>query len=332
MDNITTSQFPDYQQALTKTAFFQHQTPGYLRISGADQRAFLQRQTSNNIDLLSPEKSLVTVLTSPAGRILDVLTVIEDGEILGVITLPGQGEKTFQFLQSRIFFMDKVTLEDASSSFMQIDLLGPGASEVIQIWGMEHSTEDEELHRIKINEKPIQVLRLRGFGYRLLIPTESTQDILSELKNNGIQSLDFENYEILRIEAGIPAARHELTDEYTPLETGFQWAVSDDKGCYTGQEVLARQVNYDKITRQLVGLLMSADANSEDTLYPLDKGQPVGKITSIAVSPRFGPIALAIVKRPHIQPGGELRVGEQEFGIIASISEIPFQEHDLPAN
>jgi folate-binding protein YgfZ len=313
---------------MIKTAFFQHQTPGYLKISGADQRAFLQRQTSNNIDLLVPERSLVTVLTSPAGRILDVLTVIEDGEILGVITLPGQGEKTFQFLQSRIFFMDKVTLKDASSSFMQIDLLGPGASQVIQQWGVKQANDRDALHKIKINEGPIQVLQLRSFGFRLLVPTESTEDILSVLKVEDIHPLDFESYEILRIEAGIPAAMHELTDEYTPLETGLQWAVSNDKGCYTGQEVLARQVNYDKITRQLVGLLMSGDANIGDTLYSLDKGQPAGKITSIANSPRFGPIALAIVKRPHTQPGEKLRAGEQEFGIIALLSEIPFQEHN----
>ncbi len=268
----------------------------------------------------------MTVLTSPAGRILDVLTVIDEGETLGVITLPGQGEKTFDFLRSRIFFMDKVTLVDASPSFMQIDLLGPGASEIIQLLGVKQNIEGDEIRTIKITGIPILVLLLRGLGYRLLIPTEGSQGILSELKIKGVQTLDFENYEILRIEAGIPAARHELTDEYTPLETGFQWAVSGNKGCYTGQEVLARQINFDKITRQLVGLFMSEETNVGDTLYPPDKGQPVGKITSIAVSPRIGPIALAIVKRPYTQPGDKLRVGEQESSILASISEIPLQE------
>lgn len=323
MSNKTT--FP-LQHALTKTAFFRHLTPGYLKISGDDRRAFLQRQTTNNIDLISPERSLVTVLTSPEGRILDVLTVFDQDQTLGVITLPGQGENTFDFLQSRIFFMDKVTLEDASTSFIQINLLGPGASEIIQHWGVDHVPEGDEIRTINISGIQILVLSQTGLGYRLLIPAEGTQDILSELKIKEVQDLDFEDYETLRIEAGIPAASHELTDEYTPLETGFQWAVSDDKGCYTGQEVLARQVNFDKITRQLVGLFMSEEANVGDTLYPPDKGQPVGKITSIADSPRFGLIALAIVKRPFTQPGDKLRVGDQEPSILASITEIPFQE------
>lgn len=326
MDNKTTSPVLGYELALTKAALFQHLTPGYLSISGDDRQAFLQRQSTNNINLLSPERSLVTVLTSPAGRILDVLTVIDEGETLGVVTLPGQGEKTFDFLQSRIFFMDKVTLEDASTSFIQIDLLGPGASKLIQLWTVDHLHEGDEIRTINISGIQIRVLSRTGLGYRLLIPAEGIQDIHSELNIQGVQALDFENYEILRIEAGIPAASHELTDEYTPLETGFQWAVSDDKGCYTGQEVLARQVNYDKITRQLVGLFISEDAVLGDSLYSPDKRQPIGKITSIAISPRFGRIALAIVKRSYIHPGDKLRLGDQESSSLATISEIPFQE------
>jgi folate-binding protein YgfZ len=331
MDALSTSQIPGYQQAVNRTAYFQHQAPGYLKISGEDQRSFLQRQTSNNIDLLSLERPLVTVLTSPTGRILDMLTVIDEGEKLGIITLPGQGEMTFEFLKNRIFFMDKVTMEDASSSLKQIDLLGPEASLVIQDWGVEQADLGDELHKIKIDETPIKVLRLKGFGFRLLVPNEINGELLSKLKSQDVQPLDLESFELLRIEAGIPAAHHELTEDYTPLETGYQWAVSDDKGCYTGQEVLARQVNYDKITRQMVGLFLSEKANIGDSLYPLDKNQPVGKITSVTDSPRFGLIALAVVKRTNINPGDKLRVGDQESSIHASISEIPFQEPKIQA-
>jgi folate-binding protein YgfZ len=331
MDDLSTNQYLGYQQALTKTAYFQHKDPGYIKISGEDQQAFLQRQTSNNIDRLSPQSCLVTVLTSPNGRILDVLTVLAGEKMLGILTLPGQGEKTFEFLRSRIFFMDKVTLEDASSRVTQIDLLGPESTQVIQLWGVEHVDDRDRLHKIKVNETPVQVLQQRNFGYRILAPIESTGEIISELQSMGVPALNFESYQLLRIEAGVPTAGHELTEEYTPLETGYHWAVSADKGCYTGQEVLARQVNYDKITRQMVGLSLSTIADIGDTLYPLDKDQPIGKITSAAVSPRFGPIALAIVKRDYNQPGGKLRVGADASGMHASIAQIPFQEHNPPA-
>ena len=322
MENNPGSLFTDGQ---TNTAFYEQEKPGYVRIAGDDRYAFLQRQTTNDINLLSPERSLVTVLTSPAGRILDVLWVIDENEAFGVLTLPGQGKQTFNFLSSRIFFMDKVSLVDASQEICQIDLLGPGASEFFCELGAIRSPQDNEILTIKIAQVPVRILFQRNTGHHLLIPKESCHQVLNELENNGAAPLSPESYEIIRIETGLPAAGHELTEDYTPLETGFQWTVSDNKGCYTGQEVIARQVNYDKITRQLVGLLMSDVSQIGDILYPLDKEQPVGKITSIALSQRFGTIALAIVKRPFHQPGNELVTHGEDQSITAATTALPFQ-------
>ena len=322
MDNTLGSLFAECH---IFTAFYEQEKPGYLRITGDDRHTFLQRQTTNDINLLSPERSLVTVLTSPTGRILDVLWVIDEDEAFGVLTLPGQGEQTFNFLSSRIFFMDKVSLVDASHEICQIDLLGPGASEFLQELGAVRNPQENETLSIKIAQIPVRVLFQRNADHRLLIPREACHQVLNELENNGATQLSPESYEILRIETGLPAAGHELTEDYTPLETGFQWTISDNKGCYTGQEVIARQVNYDKITRQLVGLLMSDVPQIGGTLYPLNKEQPVGKITSLALSPRFGPIALAIVKRPFHQPGNELVTHSEEQNITATTTALPFQ-------
>jgi folate-binding protein YgfZ len=322
MDKNTDSLFADGR---TNTAFYEQEKPGYLRITGDDRHAFLQRQTTNDINLLSPERSLVTVLTSPASRILDMLWVIDEDEAFGVLTLPGQGEQTFNFLSSRIFFMDKVSLVDASQEICQIDLLGPGASEFLQELGAIRSPQDNETLSIKIAQIPVRVLYQRNSGHRLLIARDSCHQVLNELENFGAAQLSPESFEILRIETGLPAAGHELTEDYTPLETGFHWTVSDNKGCYTGQEVIARQVNFDKITRQLVGLLLSDVPQIGGTLYPLNKEQPIGKITSMALSPRFGPIALAIVKRPFHQPGNELVTHKEEQSITASTTTLPFQ-------
>jgi folate-binding protein YgfZ len=158
-----------------------------------------------------------------------------------------------------------------------------------------------------------------------MVPPEAQRQVLDELESRGAESLSPESYEILRIEAGLPAARHELTEDYTPLETGFDWTVSDNKGCYTGQEVIARQVNYDKVTRKLVGLQLSDIPQVGDTLYPHESQQPIGKVTSVALSPRFGPVALAIIKRPYYEAGNELVVGGKAEGILAKITELPFE-------
>ena len=312
------------ENSVDRTFYYPHEDGGFLRISGEDRHTFLQRQTTNDIDLLSPNRSLVTVLTSPAGRILDVLWVIDEGESFGAITLPGKGQETLNFLQSRIFFMDKVTVEDASQEHAQIDLFGVGIDEFLMKFSRDHSSIEDDILKLKISGSEVTLLKKKEFAHRLLVPQDAIEKILEGLDKQGAESLTPDRYEILRVEAGLPAAMHELTEDYTPLETGFDWAVSDNKGCYTGQEVIARQVNYDKVTRKLVGLKLSQAAQIGDTLYPPDSQQPVGKVTSIANSPRYGQVALAIIKRPFYETGNELVAGEKEKGALIRTTELPF--------
>ncbi len=122
---------------------------------------------------------------------------------------------------------------------------------------------------------------------------------------------------ILRVEAGLPAAGAELSEEYTPLEAGMEHAVSGDKGCYPGQEVLARQVTYDKVTQRLVGLKLSEPVTPGKRL--LAEGKPAGVVTSAAVSPRFGAIALGVVKRPHHEVGTRLEVETEWSAVVAGL-------------
>src|SRR5690606_39681801 len=113
----------------------------------------------------------------------------------------------------------------------------------------------------------------------------------------GAVPLGEEAYDVLRVEAGLPASGTELTEDFTPLETGLAYTVSTSKGCYTGQEVLARQINYDKVSRQLVGLRLKEPAPAGSAVRA--EGRPAGTVTSVVLSPEHGWIALAVVRRPH---------------------------------
>jgi folate-binding Fe-S cluster repair protein YgfZ len=107
------------------------------------------------------------------------------------------------------------------------------------------------------------------------------------------------------------------------LETGLEWAVAGGKGCYTGQEVIARQMTYDKITQHLVGLHLGNSARPGQRIWA--DGKPVGIVTSAVRSPRFGEIALAIIKRPHHQAGTLVRVGDTDtLSLPATVSSLPF--------
>lgn len=318
-------QHPGYDHALSAAAFYQLEDPGYFHIAGEDRRAFLQRQTTNDIDQVSPDTFLSAVLASPTARILDVFEVFEEGDLLGVLSLPGQSSETFKFLQSRIFFMDKVTMEDLSRDYVQFAILGPESGALLNQLPGVGQLDIGGIKSVEMHGTSVRILHPREHEFRLLIPADNASQSVEYFVENDAPSLSKDVFNLLRVEAGIPAARHELTDDYTPLETGLRKTISEDKGCYTGQEVIARQINYDKITRHLVGLQVSEASELGESLYALDSNQPAGKITSLAESPRFGPIALAVVRRPYDKPGSELRIGNEGNGKTCIVCSLPFQ-------
>lgn len=291
--------------------FYNHPSPGLLRFAGEHRRDFLQRQTSNDLRPLTAGRSVQTVLTSPTARVLDVLTLIETGEHLLAITLPGRAAATARFLKSRIFFMDRVTVGDESAAWQQIELFDaallerldvavPAAGQVIETgWGKivgSHGLTDD--------------------GWWLLAP--AGEDWPARLSTLGCSALSPEAYATHQVEGGHPSPAVELTEAYTPLETGLQALVAENKGCFTGQEVLARQVNYDKITRHLAGIRLKAPV--EVGAKVTADGKAIGEITSSAVSPHFGPIALAVLRRPHHEAGSAVMAGD----VAGVVAELPF--------
>jgi folate-binding protein YgfZ len=326
MEDTDSPQLLGYHAALEGAAFYPYPDRGCLRLQGADRIDFLQRQSTNDLRLLDPGRALTTVLTSPTARILDVLTLLWGEESLSALTLPGRAETTARFLTSRIFFMDKVTVADISADCAQMLVTGKGAGDVLSSVGLEYLPEVGQLHRSDVDGFPVQVMgremRLGG-GYWIVAEARALGRLASLLTRQGAHELSQASHEVLRIERGLPGPARELTDTYTPLEIGLGWAVSDVKGCYTGQEIIARQQSYDKVTRRLVGLkaahhpiAVGAEVQAE--------GRSVGEVTSAALSPRFGPIGLAVVKRSHHEPGSRVQVVAQGQAVDASVEAIPF--------
>lgn len=324
-----------YEAAQTSAAFIALPAAGYLRLAGPDQVTFLQRQTTNDMRLLKPGQALLNVLTSPTARILDVFYMVQEPwaatseatpGAIALLPTPGQADATARYLKSRIFFMDKVTVTDASSEFNQLDLLGPESGRVLEHLGVKDLPASGRVTSAAFEEAELYVLAAApsyGLGYRLLVPPTRFAALVDALQAAGAASLDAEGYETLRVEAGLPAAGRELTETYTPLETGLKTAISDNKGCYTGQEIIARQITYDKVTQKLCGLRLSQPASPGARIWAEDK--PAGHITSTTVSPHLGPVALAIIKRPYFEPGTAVLVGDTlENAFPAQVEALPF--------
>ncbi len=286
--------------------YYRHPQTGILRIAGPDQIDFLQRQTSNDLHLLVPERALPTVLTSSTARILDVFYLIQQTGILA-ISLAGNGAGMSKYFKSRIFFMDHVTVEDISNQYAQYSLFGPDIEAALQELGLPGSLEAGDLQQVEFHAETITISRHHpqlGLGYLALAPVSIAEALESRLIELGPECISQEDYEIQRIENRLPAANHELSEEYTPFEVGLNSLVSTTKGCYTGQEILARQVTYDKITRGLASL-------KSDVVLPVgtqlkQDGKPAGTVTSNGISSALGPIALAVLRRSYLQPGTNL--------------------------
>jgi aminomethyltransferase len=324
---------PDYRTALEQSAMRDESAAGRIFMRGRDAASLLHRLSTNDIVGLKPGQGARTVLTTSIGRIIDVLYVyrLEDGML--ITTSLNQGPPVYGLLKKNIFFNDQVTLEPAGRSHGQLALYGPEAAAVLeQLAGA--GLPDLPLHHhaeIALAGVPVRVARREPIGgpsFTLFVPAESMEAMQTALREAGAQSLSDETFDTLRVEQGYGVWGREWSKEYIPLETGLLDAICFSKGCYVGQEIIARMESRNRLAKQLRGLRLTMD----DGRWTMDKqsstqklevgGKEAGDLTSAVVSPRFGPIALAYVRTAHAAPGS--MVGIAGTDAHGEVVELPF--------
>jgi tRNA-modifying protein YgfZ len=304
---------------------------GWLRLAGRDRLDLLHRLSTNDLKKLAAGAGQATVLTSATGRVMALLTVYADTDAAYVRVMPGQSGGMTRYLNSMIFFQDEVEVADLSKETAQFAVYGPRAIDFLSRttnaslglmppYGWQSAT---------VFGAPLSVHRggpLEPWAWTVVTAAEHAHAVESIL-SGGSQKLDPASAELLRIEAGLPAWGRELSDQVTPLEAGLLPAINFNKGCYTGQEIIARQVNYDKVTRNLVGLVLPGDAPTELPGATVKGPGRGGFVGSVALSPAFGrPIALAVIPRELNQVGAAVTVLYEGREIPATVASLPFVE------
>lgn len=305
----------DYRALQSGAALQIRPAAGLLVLSDADRSDFLHRMTTNNINALQPGQAAVTVLTSPTARNLFVFTVVCRADELWLLPAAGEAAALSRHLRGQIFFMDKVKVHDASAQYARMRLMGPAAGKVLGELGFPVAAAagwQEQDGLVAVHQQRYDVP-----GIELVAPQVRSDELVAALVATDAHLLDDEtSYTARRVELGRPAPGHEITGDYNPLEVGLAWACADDKGCYTGQEIIARQVTYDKVTKSLVGLRASELLTAGETVRV--DGQAVGAVTSVAYSPTLAaPLALAVVKRPHNVAGSQVTAGSAAAEVVA---------------
>jgi folate-binding protein YgfZ len=304
-----------YRQLREECGLVDRSERGKLLVKGAEAAEYLQGQLTNDVERLGVGEGCYAALLDRKGHMqadMRVLKLTEDEIWIDTegVTL----EVVRRHLETYKIGRD-VEVEDVTAERAILSLIGPRSAEIVGTAGApEHSCEKTTVHRIDCT------LVGTGLGLDLIVDTEHVTPLRTTLLAMGTDEVSPEAAEILRIEAGTPRFGAEMDSSTMPAEAGIvEAAVDFEKGCYIGQETVARLHYKGRPNRHLRGLRLSAPAPAGTPLRLGDR--EVGRIGGSCVSPVHGPIALAILRR-EAEPGAELAVGED--GVTARVSDLPF--------
>jgi folate-binding protein YgfZ len=301
---------------------------GHFRVSGKDAAALLHHLTTNDINSLQPYQSCEAVLVTGKARCLDILTILRLETDFLVITSPNRRDMFAPHANGFIVFRQDVKIEDITGQIYSIGVFGAEARDMVSAYlSPKTLPEKTQIAQIQINDAPVDVLRterLPGGGFQFLTPsTETAQQIQADVK---LPQCDNQTYNILRVEAGMPVAGLEISEAHNPWEANLDDMISLHKGCYNGQEIIARLNTYEKVKQHLKGLKLSGPVPSNAETALQSGGKTAGEITSVVHSPRFGNIALAYIKKNYEQTGTVLKVLFAGEELEAEVVDLPFHE------
>ena len=289
---------------------------GKLALSGRDAASFLQGQVTNDVERLVEGEGCYAAFLTPKGKMLgDLRVLFADGELL-LDTERVALQDLFNMIRRFSIGYD-VELEKRTLERGLLTLIGPDVDHVV---GTGELPATEHSHRpIILDGIDARAIRTDS-GIDLLCLAAETETVRSALTGRGAVPVSEEAAECLRIERGRPLYGVDLDDTVIPQEAGLnERAVSFTKGCYVGQETVARLHYRGKPNRHLRGVRLSASYPPGTELLLGDR--IVGRLTSVVESPRFGPIGLALVRR-EAEPGVVL-VLKGEDG-TAEVVALPF--------
>lgn len=307
----------------------------YLKFEGNERLDLINRLSTNEVNSLGKLKGLKTILTSDKGRFVDLLTLYNFGDFIFASC-------SFNNAQTVITHLDKYTIMD---DFRASDMAG--THEAVLFYGSESEGFAKEALNIDIaafsnndfafcNEGEFHSIAAKNdnaFGGFIFIYAAKDRLHWDEklFSNNkySFNEISETEYETLRIENGIPSFGKEMSELTNPLECGLNNYVSFTKGCYIGQEVIARLDAYDKINKHMVGIIADEPTELTGQLGDLKlstDNKECGFVTSSAASKKHGNIGIGFVKTLFLDYKKDYKIKEKDKMIKCKIIKLPFEE------
>lgn len=301
---------------------------GRIRLTGADRARFLHNQTTNQIEQLSAGQGCHTVFVTSTGRTIDLATVYVLPESLLVICSPGMEQSLYDWMDRYIFFSDKVTLTNECDRTFLFTVLGEQADKAAVALGAESSIGQERFTHVPLEkfsaEESVYLSvgsDLAIEGYTLWGPKSAAQAVWQALLVAGVTVGDRPQWEQLRVAQGRPMPNQELTDDDNPLEAGLWHSISFEKGCYIGQETIARLNTYKGVKKRLWGIVPSAPVSVGTVIT--HEGEKIGRVTSVAQQ-NSGCYGLGYIRTK----AGGLGLQVDIAGVSAQVVALPFVAHE----
>lgn len=306
-----------------ETLLFDQSRRAKVEMRGADRAAFLNSFCTNDIVKLPAGGGCEAFLTSGQAKILARLLVFAAPDALWIDADFGLAPKIIQHLE-RYVITEQVEMFDRTDALAEWHLAGAGAN---------FGRRWPELKPLEMLEQALagvacQVRRhdaLGCLGYDILCPVAHKGAVEEFLRSQGAAPGAPEAYELLRIKAGTPMYGRDIDETNLPQEVGRDaLAISYTKGCYLGQETVARIHALGHVNRLLVGMRFEGTAAVPSGARVFHGGQEAGKVTSAVMSPEGkGGFALAILRRGHAEPSTPIEVEGPDRRVPGSVAPLP---------
>ena len=334
----------EHKAVREKTGLIDRSHQGKLRLKGKDRADFLNGMVTNEIKHLSPGTGLHIAITTDKARMLADSRVYCLSDALLLDLEPEVLQKIYKHLDKYVIAAD-VQIEDLSERWGLLSIYGPSSTSILTGLAGSSPLPEKEYAVAEVSVKDIPLILTRNevtgeVGYDLYTAADKLETLWKQLteagSKHGMVPVGLEAFNSLRIEAGFPRYGIDMDESHFPMETGLEIrAISYTKGCYIGQETIARVDAQGHMNRHLMGLLLEGDS-IPDKGQPILPGpgadapadKPIGNVTSGVLSPTLGKgIALGYLKRNFLKEGTQVLINGQP----AKVTPLPFYKRKSSA-
>ncbi len=332
-----TSLEAEYHALRTGVGLIDYSAQALIQVQGADRVSFLHNLLTNGIKRLTPGSGCQAALLTANAKLIAPLLVLADPDALWLLCDVERADIVYQAL-ARYLFSEQVTLTNHERRYAVLALQGPQTMMVLpRLFTLPPSLLRPGDHAVlSVDGVSIRLIRQTLTGDPGVLCVLSAKDapalwewIKERGRSLGIALIGWDALNTTRIEAGIPWWGIDMDESHLLPETGLAAvAVSDSKGCYVGQEIIARMSTYGSANKKLVGLALQGEQvpNAADVI--VRDGETLGMVTSACFSPaRHLPIALGYVKRGAYTPGTIVEIMYGTTRLAATVTTLPFVPH-----